>query len=100
VIGFDSPIGGQPLGFWLVAFALWLFLAVRRVRRLKERWKPFRDINPTRGPIQCPRCHAAWPGGYEPRTHRELMWKGVVCPGCGCEYDERGRERTNADQLP
>jgi len=21
------------------------------------------------------------------------MWKGVLCPNCGCEYDERGHER-------
>ena len=98
--GFNSVIGGQPLGFWLVAFALWLFLALRRYRYLKERQRrlnPFKDINPTRSAITCPRCSAAWPGGYEPRSHRELMWKGVVCPNCGCEYDDRGRERTNSD---
>jgi hypothetical protein len=89
-------IGGQPLGFWLVAFALWLFLALRRLQRLKERQKrlnPFRNMNPTRTAITCPRCHEPWPGGYEPRSHREMMWKGVVCPNCGCEYDEYGRER-------
>jgi hypothetical protein len=89
-------IWGQPVGFWLVAFALWLFLALRRLHRIKERQKrlnPFKDMNPTRTAITCPRCRAPWPGGYEPRSHRELMWKGVVCPTCGCEYDDRGRER-------
>ena len=28
-------IWGQPVGFWLVAFALWLFLALRRLHRIK-----------------------------------------------------------------
>jgi len=87
-------IGGQPLGFWLVAFAFWLFLSLRRLRRVKQRRKnPFKDVNPTPSAITCPRCSAPWPGGYEPRSYREHMWKGVVCPNCGCEYDERGRER-------
>jgi hypothetical protein len=93
---FNFEIGGHPLWFWLPAFALWLFLALRRQQRIKERrlrLNPYKDLNPTRSAIMCPRCHSPWPGGYEPRTHRELMWKGVVCPECGCEYDDRGRER-------
>src|ERR1700761_1764409 len=98
--GFNFEIGGHPFWFWLPAFGLWLFFALRRQQRLKERRQrlnPFKGLNLTPGAITCPRCHASWPGGYEPRSHRELMWKVVVCPTCGCEYDDRGRERTNLD---
>ncbi len=93
---FNVVIWGQPLGFWLVAFALWLYLSIRRYLRLKERrerFNPFKDFNSKKAST-CPRCRAAWPGGYEARSHREHMWKGVVCPNCRCEYDDRGRERT------
>jgi hypothetical protein len=92
--GFNFEIGGHPFWFWLPAFALWLFLSIRRLRRVKRRrGNPFKDLNPTPSAITCPRCDAPWPGGYEARSHREFMWKGVVCPQCGCEYDERGHER-------
>src|SRR5579862_1918686 len=51
---FSWEWGGQPLGFWLAAFALWLFLARRRLRRIKERRKnSFKDLNPTRSAITC-----------------------------------------------
>ncbi len=87
-------IWGQPLGFWLVVSAFWLFLALRRQRRWKERYKRVnKGLNPTPAAITCPRCNAPWPGGYEPVSHREHMWKGVVCPNCRCEYDEFGRDR-------
>jgi hypothetical protein len=89
-------IHGQPLWLRVITSVIWLLLTAIREQRRKERrnrLNPYKDLNPTRGPITCPRCHAPWPGGYEPRTHRELMWKGVVCPECGCEYDDRGRER-------
>lgn len=94
---FSVVLWGQPLGFWLVAFAFWLFLAMRRLRRLMERKNRVDKIcYPNTGAIRCPRCSAPWPGGYEPLSHREHMWKGVVCPQCRCEYDERGRERREA----
>jgi len=54
---------------------------------------PFEDMVKTHSAVIRPRCHAPWPGGYEPRSNRELMWKGAVCPNCGCEYDECGHER-------
>jgi hypothetical protein len=94
---FLTSIQAVPSGVWVTALLISIPGNIWRYRRLQRRRReryPFRDMNPTRSAITCPRCHAPWPGGYEPRSHRELMWKGVVCPGCGCEYDDRGRERT------
>ena len=93
-----SVIWGLPIGLWLAVFAFWTFGMINRMRRIQRRRRsdPFRDLNPTRSAITCPRCHAPWPGGYEPVTHREHMWKGVACPHCGVEYDERGHERHEA----
>jgi hypothetical protein len=92
---FDPLIGGTPLSAWLFILVLASPFAVLRWKWYKKRMAedPFRDMNKTPGAITCPRCEAPWPGAYEPRSHRELMWKGVVCPNCGCEYDEWGHER-------
>ena len=92
---FDPSIAGRPLGDWLVLLILAAPFAALRWRRLKRRMDtdPFKDMNKTRTAITCPRCEAPWPSEYEPRSHRELMWKGVVCPNCGCEYDEWRHER-------
>jgi hypothetical protein len=92
----NPVINGQPLWGWVVTIVIFLLLAAMREQRRKEHRQgtnPYRGIITTPGPITCPRCHASWPGGYEPRSHREIMWKGVVCPNCGCEYDDHGRER-------
>jgi hypothetical protein len=89
-------IHGQPLWFWISTIVIYLILVAMREQRRKERRErinPYKGINSTRSAILCPRCGAPWPGGYEPRSHREHMWKGVVCPTCGCEYDESGHER-------
>jgi hypothetical protein len=92
-----NVIWGRPLGFWLVVFAFWLFLALRRLRQLQERYRRVNNgLNRTPSAIMCPRCGAPWLGGYEPVSYREHMWKGVVCPACRCEYDEFGRERCDS----
>lgn len=92
---FDPIIAGRRLGDWLFIVVLAAPFALLRWKRLKLRMAtdPFKGMVKTRSAITCPRCEAPWPSGYEPRSHRELMWKGVVCPDCGCEYDERGHER-------
>jgi hypothetical protein len=87
---------GQPFWGRAITIAVCLALTFFREQRRKERRlgiNPYKGINPTRNAITCPRCNAPWPGGYEPRSHREHMWRGVVCPACGCEYDELRRER-------
>jgi len=92
---FDPFIGNRPLSFWLFALLISLPFGFLRLRRIKKRrdTNPFKGMNPTHSAITCPRCREPWPGGYEPHSHREYMWKGVKCPACGCEYDERGHER-------
>src|SRR5579871_4940522 len=94
-----STFGGAPDGFWWLAGALWVVLSYRRYKRIKNRWRMwnppsvFANLSPVSPDVRCPRCEAPWPSGYEPRTHKEMMWKGIVCPNCGCEYDQRGHER-------
>jgi hypothetical protein len=92
---FDPLIGGTHLSAWLFILVLASPFFLLRWKRMKRRiaTNPFKDMSKTRSAIICPRCHAPWPGGYEPRSHRELLWNGVVCPECGCEYDEHGHER-------
>lgn len=91
--------GAAPDGFWWLAGAVYALLSYFRYQRIKERWRLrnppsiFANNNPISPNTTCPRCAAPWPAGYEPRSHREMMWKGVVCPNCGCEYDRRGQER-------
>lgn len=76
-----------------------IFAYFRLLRRRERQWRrrnapsSFDNLNPKSAEIKCPRCESPWPSSYEPRSHRELMWKGVVCPNCGCEYDRLGRER-------
>jgi hypothetical protein len=93
---------GLPLRdpFWWVLLFLCAvstyFRFSRRRERREKRYAPpsiFANLSPVSSDIKCPRCHTLWPSGYEPRSHRELMWTGVVCPNCGCEYDQRGHER-------
>jgi hypothetical protein len=93
VVGFFAQFSSRPWWSTLSAIIVTLILAWARGNQYKKRINPFKDLAPNRDAITCPRCHAPYPGGYEPRSHRELMWKGVVCPQCGCEYDDRGRER-------
>jgi len=92
---FWTSIQAVPVGVWVVALLISIPGNILRYRRIQRRRgpDPFRNMNPTRSAVTCPRCHAPWPGEYEARSHRELMWKGVVCPNCRCEYDDRGRER-------
>jgi hypothetical protein len=95
-MGLSRDYHGHSLGVWALTIVYALIMTYFREQRRKERRQ---GINPYKGmatkwsAITCPKCHAAWPGGYEARSHRELMWHGVVCPECGCEYDDQGRER-------
>jgi hypothetical protein len=92
---FYAGIEGWRLTFWLliaVAYVIMQINATRwRVQR-RRRNDPFKDMKPLHSEISCPRCGAPWPEGYQPVSHREHMWKGVIC-GCGCQYDDYGRER-------
>ncbi len=91
--GFE--IDDHPFHLSLPAIILILILTYFRrgsaVLAAAKAKPPF--VNRTRGPVTCPWCHAPWPGGYVPLSRKEHMWKGVVCPDCGCEYGDRGRER-------
>ena len=95
-MGLPSDYHGRPIWAWIIILGLSMIGAWMKGQRRKE-WlngtNPFKDISPTRSAITCPRCGAPWPSGYQPRSHREIMWKGVVCQECKCEYDEHGRER-------
>lgn len=91
----EAIIFGRPLGFWIFALVVSGASGYGRWRRVKRRIAedPFKGMKPDRSSIHCPRCDAPYPEGYEPVSHRELMWKGVVCRTCRCEYDDYGHER-------
>jgi len=98
----DIPvIFGRPPGFWIFALVVSGAAGYKRWKRVKRRMAedPFKGMKPSHSEISCPRCGASYPEGYEPVSHRELMWKGVVCRNCGCEYDEYGRERKLENPL-
>jgi ATP-dependent DNA ligase len=46
-----------------------------------------------------PLRHSRFVALQDTKEGRELMWKGVVCPNCGCEYDKRGHERSSAEEC-
>jgi hypothetical protein len=48
---------------------------------------PFKGMSLIPSAITCPRCEARGLG-VRTRSHREIMWKGVVCPNCRCECTE------------
>ena len=45
--------------------------------------------------VSCPCCNAPLPGLRKPRSMREWMWGGWICPACGASVDKWGREITD-----
>lgn len=44
-------------------------------------------------PQQCTECGKKLPTLVRmPKNRREMLWGGVTCPGCGMQYDKRGKK--------
>jgi hypothetical protein len=42
--------------------------------------------------VSCPRCKTPLPLARKPKSFRQAMWGGGMCPTCGIEVDKWGRE--------
>jgi hypothetical protein len=45
-----------------------------------------------RPPINCPECGKALPKFRIPKTIKQALWGGRLCPNCGTEIDRKGRK--------
>jgi hypothetical protein len=92
----ETPMSATPEWFQItvvmcivavvfVPLLLGLFLMIRDTRRGYGRW----GIN--REPIYCPRCDEPAPTVRVPANWRQMLWGGVTCRECGCEYDKWGK---------
>jgi hypothetical protein len=43
-------------------------------------------------PVSCPCCKAPLPQVRTPKSFRQAMWGGYICPACGTEVDKWGRQ--------
>jgi hypothetical protein len=71
-----------------------LFLVIRDTRRGYGRW----GVNPR--PLRCPRCDFEAPLVRTPANLRQMLWGGVTCEECGCEYDKWGKPLVLPDYDP
>jgi len=43
-------------------------------------------------PRNCPECGATLPFIRIPKSKREALWGGIICPKCGSEFDRHGKK--------
>jgi hypothetical protein len=52
------------------------------------------------GDVFCPHCKAPLPRFRVPRSLRQELWGGWMCPTCGAEVDKWGRELSTGPGWP